>query len=96
MLEAVTRDEWIACFARDAGALAPSVQETRELLDLAGIAAHASERTAAPLACWLAGRSGLELAELRAIAERLSAAEPQAEDGAEPGSPSGAGGPSRA
>jgi len=65
----VTRDEWIADFARHAGVQAPSTQEIRELLDLAGTAAHASERTAAPLACWIAGRAGLSLAELRAIAE---------------------------
>jgi hypothetical protein len=67
----VTRDEWIASFAQEAGVQRPSVQETRELLDLAGMAAHASERTAAPLACWIAGRSELPLAELLAAAERV-------------------------
>lgn len=51
---------------------APSVEEIRELLDLAGTAAHASERTAAPLACWIAGQSELSLAELRAAAERIA------------------------
>jgi uncharacterized protein DUF6457 len=50
----------------------PSVQEIRELLELAGTAAHASERTAAPLACWIAGRSDLSLTQLRAVAERVS------------------------
>jgi uncharacterized protein DUF6457 len=69
----VTRDEWIAAFAREAGVPAPSVQEIRELLDLAGTAAHASERTAAPLACWLAGRTDVPLAQLLAAAERVSA-----------------------
>jgi hypothetical protein len=68
----VTRDEWIAAFAREAGVEGPSVQEIRELLDLAGTAAHASERTAAPLACWVAGRSQLSLGELRGAAERIS------------------------
>jgi hypothetical protein len=67
----VTRDEWIAAFAREAGVTAPSVEEIRELLDLAGTAAHASERTAAPLACWIAGRSELSLEELRTAAERI-------------------------
>ena len=57
----MTRDEWIAAFAREAGVEQPSVQEIRELLDLAAAAAHASERTAAPLACWVAGRSRLTL-----------------------------------
>jgi hypothetical protein len=70
----VTRDEWIAAFAREAGVDAPSVQEIRELLDLAGTAAHASERTAAPLACWLAGRTDVPLAQLLAAADRVSAA----------------------
>jgi Domain of unknown function (DUF6457) len=68
----MTRDEWIAAFAREAGVEGPSLQEIRELLDLAGTAAHASERTAAPLACWVAGRSGLSLGELRDAAERIS------------------------
>jgi Domain of unknown function (DUF6457) len=68
----MTRDQWIAAFARQAGVEAPSPQEIRELLDLAGTAAHASERTAAPLACWIAGRAGLSLGELREIADGVS------------------------
>ncbi|MGH2863805.1 MAG: DUF6457 domain-containing protein [Solirubrobacteraceae bacterium] len=69
----MTRDEWIGAFAKQAGVERPSTEEIRELLELAGTAAHSSERTAAPLACWIAGRSGLSLAELRALAERVSA-----------------------
>ena len=68
----MTRDEWIAAFAHEVGVERPSVQEIRELLDLAGQAAHASERTAAPLACWIAGRSERGLAELLAAAGRVS------------------------
>ena len=68
----MTRDEWIAAFAAEAGAPRPSVQEIRELLDLAGRAAHASERTAAPLACWIAARSSRPLSELLEAADRLS------------------------
>ncbi|HXN39697.1 MAG TPA: DUF6457 domain-containing protein [Solirubrobacteraceae bacterium] len=68
----MTRDEWIAAFAREMDVERPSAQEIRELLDLAGTAAHASERTAAPLACWIAGRAGLTLAQTRAAAERIS------------------------
>ena len=60
----MTRDEWIAAFAREAGVTAPSVDEIRELLDLAG--------TAAPLACWIAGQSELSPAELRVVAERIA------------------------
>jgi hypothetical protein len=69
----MTRDEWIAAFAAQAGVERPSTEEIRELLELAGTAAHSSERTAAPLACWIAARSDLSLAELRAIAERVGA-----------------------
>jgi hypothetical protein len=68
----MTRDEWIAAFAREAGVPGPSLEEIRELLELAGTAAHCSERTAAPLACWIAGRSGRSLAELHAAAERVA------------------------
>jgi uncharacterized protein DUF6457 len=71
-LSPVTRDEWIGAFAREAGVERPSLEQIRELLDLAGTAAHASERTAAPLACWIAGRSKLSLAELRTIAAGLA------------------------
>jgi hypothetical protein len=71
-LAAMTRDEWIASFAQEAGVERPSVAEVRELLELAGVAAHASERTAAPLACWIAARSDLSLPELRAAAERIA------------------------
>ncbi len=67
----MTREEWIASFARAAGVEPPSSEEVRELLELAGTAAHASERTAAPLACWIAGRSELTLAQLRALAREI-------------------------
>ncbi|HLB22268.1 MAG TPA: DUF6457 domain-containing protein [Solirubrobacteraceae bacterium] len=69
----MTRDEWIAEFACQAGVERPSAQEVGELLDLAGVAAHASERTAAPLACWIAGRAQLPLADLLLVAERVGA-----------------------
>ncbi|HEY4996926.1 MAG TPA: DUF6457 domain-containing protein [Solirubrobacteraceae bacterium] len=78
----MTRDEWIAAFADAAGVQAPSVGEIRELLELAGTAAHASERTAAPLACWMAGRSQLSLAELGALAQQIEPPNAAAEPGA--------------
>ncbi|MHB8240499.1 MAG: DUF6457 domain-containing protein [Solirubrobacteraceae bacterium] len=68
----MTRDEWIAAFALQAGVERPAPEEVRELLELAGTAAHASERTAAPLACWIAGRSELGLEELRALADGIA------------------------
>jgi Domain of unknown function (DUF6457) len=74
-LRTVTRDEWIARFAAETRVERPSVVEITELLDLAGAAAHASERTAAPLACWIAGRADLSLPELLAAARRVSDAD---------------------
>ncbi len=64
--------EWIESYARELGIDPPTTDEFRTLLDLAGEAAHASERVAAPVACWvtaLAGRSPDEgLAAARALA----------------------------
>ncbi|MGH9028453.1 MAG: DUF6457 domain-containing protein [Acidimicrobiales bacterium] len=64
---------WIDRYAEALG-VAPLVQaEVDALLDLAATAAHASERTAAPLSCWLAASAGLTAAEAltraRALAE---------------------------
>jgi hypothetical protein len=67
----MTRDEWIAAFSREVGVERPTPEQVRELLALAGTAAHASERTAAPIACWIAGRSELSLADLAAAAARV-------------------------
>jgi hypothetical protein len=67
----MTRDEWIADFAREAGIQQPSAEEISKLLSLAATAAHASERTAAPLACWIAGRAERPLEELLESAERI-------------------------
>ena len=64
-----TRDEWIAAFAGRLGVEAPDDDTVELLLELAGVAAHASERTAAPVACWLIGRAGTSPAEALAIAQ---------------------------
>ena len=44
------------------------------VLELASVAAHSSERRAAPIACWLAALAGRDPAEARALAETLSEA----------------------
>jgi hypothetical protein len=72
MWGAMTRDEWIAAFAREAGVERPDAEQVRELLALAGTAAHASERTAAPIACWIVGRSQRPLEELSAAAAGIA------------------------
>jgi hypothetical protein len=69
----MTAEEWVRTFAEEIGTTAPSQEEMDEILRLAGVAAHASERIAAPIACWLAGRAGISLVEARATAEGLAA-----------------------
>jgi hypothetical protein len=64
--------EWIDAYAERVGTEPPSTAEFKLLLDLAGAAAHASERVAAPVACWVAAKAGMApdeaLAHARAIA----------------------------
>jgi hypothetical protein len=48
---------WVARFAERLGVDPPDEETVATLLDLAGVAAHASHRTAAPIACWLVGRA---------------------------------------
>ena len=55
----MTGQEWIAQFAKKLGVQPPDQGTIDTLLDLAGIAAHSSERTASPIACYLVGRAGL-------------------------------------
>ncbi len=50
--------QWLAAFAERLGTDPPSTDEFRVLLDLAAEAAHASERVAAPVACWVAAKAG--------------------------------------
>lgn len=66
-------DDWIAGFADAIGAEPPDGATVNELLKLAAVAAHASERTAAPIACYLAGLSGRPIAELKDLAGDVSA-----------------------
>ena len=46
--------EWIDRFAAEVGAEPPTKDEFNTMLDLAAVAAHDSERVAAPVACWVA------------------------------------------
>jgi hypothetical protein len=67
----MTAEEWVRTFAEQAGAPAPTQDQIDEILRLAAVAAHSSERIAAPIACWIAGTTGRPLAELRELAEGL-------------------------
>lgn len=70
-------DAWIARFAAELGLPEPTAAETEAILALAGVAAHSSERRAAPVACWLAARADIGLDEAQALARRLAAGEAQ-------------------
>ncbi len=67
--------EWIDAFAQRLGTESPTAAEFSALLEVAGEAAHSSERVAAPVACWVAARAGVS------PEEALSAARQVAEDG---------------
>ena len=64
--------EWIAAFAERLGVDAPSSAEFSALLDLAGEAAHSSERVAAPVACWVTAKAGVTPDEGLAAAREVS------------------------
>lgn len=68
----MTRDEWIDAFANELGVEPPTPREVAIILDLAGVAAHGSERTAAPVACWIGGQTGRSAESLRDIAKGIN------------------------
>lgn len=68
----MTAEQWLAAYASALGAAAPTEDEMEAVLALAGVAAHASERKAAPVACWLAARAGVPLEEAMRHARALS------------------------
>jgi hypothetical protein len=69
----VNAREWIDAFSQRLGVEPPSAEEWSQLLELAGVAAHASERVAAPVACWVAARAGVDPARALAAAGELEA-----------------------
>lgn len=50
----------------------PTPEEFEALLGLAATAAHASERIAAPVACWLSAKAGIDPVQARAKADMLA------------------------
>jgi hypothetical protein len=68
----MSREEWLRTFCERIGVDVPTPEEEDQLLELAAIAAHSSERTAAPLACWAAGKTGRSPEELRDIARAVN------------------------
>ena len=74
----ISARDWIDRYAAALGVAAPTEEEVATLLDAAGVASHASERTAAPVSCWLAATAELTPAEALAAAEGLVASLPEA------------------
>jgi Domain of unknown function (DUF6457) len=70
-LAPMTAEEWLSHYASALGTAAPTEDELEAVLALAGVAAHASERRAAPVACWLAARAGVPLDEAMRQAKTL-------------------------
>jgi Domain of unknown function (DUF6457) len=63
--------DWLAAYAEKLGTAPPSTEEFKAILDIAAEAAHASERVAAPAACWVAARAGVDLDEALNAAREL-------------------------
>ena len=63
---------WLDRYAAALGTAPVSDEDLEALLALSAVAAHASERTAAPISCYLVARSGLPIADALASARQLA------------------------
>jgi hypothetical protein len=73
----MTADEWVSKFAAELGVDPPSAAQLDQILKLAAIAAHGSERTAAPVACWIGGQTGRSAESLREVAKGINPSAPE-------------------
>lgn len=64
-------EEWITAYAAKLGVAPPSAEEVQQLLTVAGIAAHTSERQAAPVSCWVAATAGVNAQQALHAAREL-------------------------
>ncbi len=67
----MTGEEFANAVARELGLEELSKEEIGTLLKIASVAAHSSERLAAPLCTYLGGRAGIE--QVRAAVDRVAA-----------------------
>ncbi len=65
--------EWLDGYAEKLGVDPPTTEEFKTLLDLASQAAHSSERVAAPVACWMAAKAGVDPDTALAKARQMDA-----------------------
>jgi hypothetical protein len=75
----VNARQWISTYAERLGTEPPTSDEWSALLDLAGEAAHSSERVAAPVACWVAAKAGVSAEEALTVARGLATANEEAD-----------------
>jgi Domain of unknown function (DUF6457) len=68
----MTAEQFIEAYAAALGRPAPTEAELGAILKLASVAAHGSERKAAPVACWLAAQTDLSLDEALVLAQELA------------------------
>jgi hypothetical protein len=66
-------NEWLAAVAERLWTEPPTTEQFKTILDLAGEAAHSSERVAAPAATWVVARAGVDLDEALRIAREIGA-----------------------
>lgn len=64
----MTAAEYIERYAQAIGVEPPGEEKVDAILRLAASAAHASERQAAPVCCWLAAEAGKTAAEAGEVA----------------------------
>jgi hypothetical protein len=65
------RRTWIDLYAHALGVEPLPEEDVEALLKVASVAAHASERSSAPITCWLAAAAGVPASEALRTAERL-------------------------
>jgi hypothetical protein len=68
----MTGQEFARQVAHALGVESLTDDDANAILAMAGVAAHASERLAAPLCAYLAGRSGRSLADAREAVARVA------------------------
>jgi len=68
----VTAADWLAAFSSELGVPAPDEATITTLLELAGVAAHCSERIAAPIACYLIGAKAMSPIDGLALSKQVS------------------------
>lgn len=70
----MSEQEWLTKYADVLGIDPPSDAEQEQLLALAGVAAHSSERTAAPISTWMVAKSGVDPGRALELAKQMSQA----------------------